>query len=134
MKKIFICAPNKYKEKTEKLAAKLEELGFLVTFAAKNTDQNLKKKEIFDSDLKLIKDSDVFLAYFANDGHYGIDFAVEVGKVSEMKKQMIGFVDVSKEELDNFKNRLEKDVMFKHSFVSFVWNFKELVKIMMVKK
>ncbi|OGI12490.1 hypothetical protein A3K64_03230 [Candidatus Micrarchaeota archaeon RBG_16_36_9] len=132
MKKIFICAPNKYKERTEKLAIKLEELGFQVTFAAKNTDQNMEKEKIFESDMKLIRKSDVFLCYFVNDGHYGIDFAVEVGKVSEMKKQMIGFVDVPKEELDKFKNNLEKDVMFKHSFSKFVWSFEELMKILKV--
>jgi nucleoside 2-deoxyribosyltransferase len=134
MKKIFICAPNRYKEKTKSLASKLKKLGFLAEFAAENTNQNLRNKEIFDSNLKLIKNSDVFLAYFVNDGHYGIDFSIEVGKASEMNKPVIGFVDMSKEKLNEFKKRLEKDIMFKHSFDSFAWKFEELMGILKVSK
>lgn len=134
MKKIFICAPNRYKEETKRLASKLEKLGFLAKFAAESTNQNLRKREIFDSNLKLIRNSNVFLAYFVNDGHYGIDFATEVGKASEMNKPVIGFVDMSKEKLNEFKKRLEKDVMFKHSFDSFAWEFENLIDILKVSE
>lgn len=130
MRKIFICAPNRHGNRTKALAEKLEEEGFSVTFAAEHTKQYLAKDEIFRENMKLIKDSDIFLAYFVDDGHYGIDFASEVGIVSGMGRKVIGFVELQSERHDEFNARLEKDVMFKHSFSSFAWNFGDLLKLL----
>lgn len=126
MKKIFVCACIRYEKDTKKLSEKLEEVGFKVNYAAKDTPQN-SDEEIYHHNLKLIKGSDLFVAYFVRDGHYGIDFAIEVGKASEMGKQVIGFIDLSSDKIPSFKDRLNNNVMFKHSFTRFVWSTFELV-------
>ncbi len=130
MKTIFICAPNRHKERTKALATTLEKLGFTVTFAAEHTKQNMEKQEIFNSNMKHIRNAEIFLAYFVDDGHYGIDFAAEVGKVSEMRKPVIGFVDVNGGKLDDLKSRLDKDLMFTNSFDTFAWSFEELMEVL----
>jgi len=94
MKKVYICARIKYKKDTSELSKKLEEIGYEVWYAAKDTPQNIADKEIYRYNLKLIRNADLFLAYFVRDGHYGTDFAVEVGKASEMGKPVIGLVNL----------------------------------------
>ncbi|MDR3625053.1 MAG: nucleoside 2-deoxyribosyltransferase [Chlamydiales bacterium] len=128
MKKIFICAPNRHKEKTRKLADKLEKVGFSVKYAAEFTKQNMETKDIFESNMKLIKNSDIFLAYFVDDGHYGIDFAVEVGQVSGMGRPVFGFADLHENKMDEFQKKLDKDVMFIYSIDTLVWDFNVLLE------
>jgi nucleoside 2-deoxyribosyltransferase len=130
MKKIYICAPNRYKERTRALAGKLQGAGFSVTFAAEHTNQDIESKAIFDSNMGLIRDADILLAYFVEDGHYGIDFASEVGQAAGIGKRVVGFVDLGEEQLDGFKRRLDKDVMFNHSIGPFAWRFEELLDIL----
>ena len=101
-------------------------MGHEAWYAAKDTPQDLAKKEIYRRNLELIRGADLFLAYFVRDGHYGIDFAVEVGKASEMGKQVIGLVDLSADEIQVFKDRLDNDIMFHHSFLKFFWSTREL--------
>lgn len=129
-KTIFICARNLYRASTDSLASRLQQRGFDVRFAAKDTkDDGSTKEEIYNSNLNLIKSSDVFLAFFSEDGHYGIDFATEVGKASELGMPVIGYVELSDEHSAGLKERLEKDTMFKFSFDRMVWNdFEELVE------
>lgn len=126
MKKVYICARNKYKKETSELSKKLEEMGHEAWYAAKDTPQDLAKKEIYRRNLELIRGADLFLAYFVRDGHYGIDFAVEVGKASELGKQVIGLVNLSADEIQVFKDRLDNDIMFHHSFSKFFWSTREL--------
>ena len=127
MKKVYICARVKYKKDTSELSKKLEEIGYEVWYAAKDTPQNIADKEIYRHNLKLIRNADLFLAYFVRDGHYGTDFAVEVGKASEMGKPVIGLVNLPSDRIQGFKDRLDKDIMFKHSFTTFFWSIRELV-------
>jgi diphthamide synthase subunit DPH2 len=125
MKKIFICACLKHEKETRKLAEKLEEIGFSVNYAVKGA--SLKNDEdIYGHNLGLIEDSDLFVAYFVCNGHYGIDFAVEVGKASGMGKQVIGFIDLHSGKISHFKDRLDKDIMFKCSFDMFAKSLSEL--------
>jgi len=126
MKKVFICARNKYNEETSELSKKLEEIGYKVWYAAKDTPQDLDEKEIYRRNLELIRGADLFLAYFVRDGHYGIDFAVEVGKASEMGKQVLGLVNLSADEIQDLKDRLDNDIMFNHSFTKIFWITREL--------
>lgn len=90
MKKVYICVRNKYKKETSELSKKLEGMGYEVWYATKDTPQDIAEKEVYRRNLELIRGADLFLAYFVRDGHYGIDFAVEVGKASEMGKQETG--------------------------------------------
>lgn len=126
MKKVYICARNQYNEETSKLSKKLEEIGYEVWYAAKDTPQDLDQKDIYRRNLELIRGADLFLAYFVRDGYYGIDFAVEVGKASEMGKQVLGLVNLSTDEIQDLKDRLDNDIMFNHSFTKFFWITSEL--------
>ena len=126
MVKIYLCAPNRYYFYSEKLAVKLEEQGFNVLYAAKNTDQRSEKHKIFGSNVSLINACDVFLAYFVHDGYYGIDFASETGYAAG-KKKVIGFIDVEMEYYKSFMRRLDKDVMLSHFIESYFNRFEELV-------
>ena len=96
-------------------------------YAARDTPQNIADEEIYRHNLELIRNSDLFVAYFVRDGHYGTDFAVEVGKGSEMGKPVIGFINLSSDRIEGFKDRLDKDIMFKHSFTTFSLSMRELV-------
>ena len=95
--RIYICARNRYHKETAKIASFLEKHGHIVYYAAKDTFQNAPADEIFLNNLVLIRNTDVFIAYFTEDGHYGIDFAVEVGIAAEAGKPIIGYVDLKDE-------------------------------------
>lgn len=130
MKSIFVCVPNRYATQAQKLSERLQELGFKVRYAAKDTPQNISDKEIFNSNLNLIKHSDIFLAYFVEDGHYGIDFASEVGIASQIGKLVVGYVEISNNKLKEFKQNLKKDVMFTNLFDSILYKFDELIEVL----
>ena len=133
MKKIYICAPNKYEEHLKILYNKLTKNGYKAFYAARDTPQNTREGDIYRSNIALITNADIFIAYFVKDGHYGIDFAVEVGKASEMGKSIIGFIDVSPDQLKQFKIKLDRDIMFKHSFTIFFDNLDELIRYLDTK-
>ena len=114
--RIYICARNMHHKETAKIASFLEKHGHMVYYAAKDTYQKAPAEEIFLNNLVLIRNADVFIAYFTGDGHYGVDFAVEVGMAAEAGKPIIGFVDVKDEKLDQFLKRFEKDIMFGGAF------------------
>ena len=125
---VYICARNRYREEVERFAIQLERLGCNVRYAARDTPQNMSDEDIYHNNMELITSADLFLAYFVCDGHYGIDFAVEVGKASEMGKKVLGLVDLSLESVQDFKHRLEKDIMFKHSFTEVFWSIQEFIE------
>ncbi|MCW4011630.1 MAG: nucleoside 2-deoxyribosyltransferase [Candidatus Bathyarchaeota archaeon] len=114
--RIYICARNMYHDETEKIARFLGKHGHMVYYAAKDTYQNAPADEVFLNNLVLIRNCDVFIAYFTKDGHYGIDFAVEVGIAAEAGKPIIGYMDIEKGYLEAFEKRFEKDIMFSGAF------------------
>ena len=130
--RIYICARNMYQDETSKIASFLEKHGHMVYYAAKDTYQNAPSNEIFLNNLVLIRNSDVFIAYFTKDGHYGVDFAVEVGMAADAGKPIIGFVDVNKEQLDEFHSRFEKDIMFSGAFNRLFTELEEFGKFLLL--
>ena len=119
-------------EETAKIAAFLEKHGHMVYYAAKDTYQNAPSDEIFLNNLVLIRNTDVFIAYFTKDGHYGIDFAVEVGIAAEAGKPIIGYVDLMEDQLDGFYRKFEKDIMFSGAFTKMFTDIEEFAKFLLL--
>ena len=130
--RIYICARNMHHEETAKIASFLEKHGHMVYFAAKDTYQKAPADEMFLNNLVLIRNADVFIAYFTNDGHYGIDFAVEVGIAAEAGKPIIGYIDLKDEHLENFYRRFEKDIMFSGAFSKLFTDLEEFGKFLLI--
>ncbi len=123
--RIYISARNMYSEETKKIAGFLEKHGHVVYYAAKDTPQNIPDDQIFLNNLVLIRNADVFIGFFTKDGHYGIDFAVEVGMASEAGKRIIGYVDVEKAYETRFYEKFRKDVMLKDAFTGMFTDLEE---------
>ena len=118
-------------EETAKIAAFLEKHGHMVYYAAKDTYQKAQAEEMFLNNLVLIRNADVFIAYFTDDGHYGIDFAVEVGIAAEAGKPIIGYIDLKDDVLDRFNRRFEKDIMFSGAFSKLFTDLEEFAKFLL---
>ena len=114
--RIYISARNMYHEETEKIARFLEKHGHMVYYSAKDTYQDSPPGESFLNNLVLIRNADVFIAYFTKEGSYGVDSAVEVGMAAEAGKPIIGFIDLKEEHMDRFNTRFKKDIMFSGAF------------------
>ena len=130
--RIYICARNMYHEETAKIARFLEKHGHMVYYAAKDTYQNAPPDEVFLNNLVLIRNCDVFIAYFTKDGHYGVDFAVEVGIAAEAGKTIIGYINIEKEYLEAFEKRFEKDIMFSGAFTRMFDDLEEFGKYLLL--
>ena len=130
--RIYICARNMHHKETAKIAAFLEKHGHMVYYAAKDTYQKAPADEIFLNNLVLIRNTDVFIAYFTKDGHYGIDFAVEVGIAAEAGKPIIGYVDLMEDQLDGFYRKFEKDIMFSGAFTKMFTDIEEFAKFLLL--
>jgi nucleoside 2-deoxyribosyltransferase len=130
--RIYICARNMHHEETAKIASFLEKHGHMVYYAAKDTYQSAPADQIFLNNLVLIRNSDVFIAYFTKDGHYGIDFAVEVGMAAETGKPIIGYIDLGEEQLGGFYRKFEKDIMFSGAFTKMFTDLEEFAKFLLL--
>jgi nucleoside 2-deoxyribosyltransferase len=130
--RIYICARNMYHEETEKIARFLEKHGHMVYYAAKDTYHNAPSDEVFLNNMVLIRNCDVFIAYFTKDGHYGIDFAVEVGIAAEASKPIIGYMDIDEKHLDRFRKNFENDIMFSGAFTRMFDNLEEFGKYLLL--
>jgi len=119
-------------EETAKIASFLEKHGHIVYYAAKDTYQKAPAEEIFLNNLVLIRNADVFIAYFTDDGRYGIDFAVEVGIAAEAGKPIIGYIDLKEERLEKFYRRFEKDIMFSGAFSKLFTDLEEFGKFLLI--
>ncbi len=129
--RIYICARNMHHEETAKIAAFLERHGHIVYFAAKDTPQDIPADEIFLNNLVLIRNTDVFIAYFTKDGHYGIDFAVEVGMAADAGKPIIGYIDLKDEQLEGFYSKFNEDIMFSGAFNKLFTDLEEFGKYLL---
>lgn len=130
--RIYICARNMHHKETAKIAAFLEKHGHIVYYAAKDTYQKAPADEMFLNNLVLIRNADVFIAYFTGDGHYGIDFAVEVGIAAEAGKPIIGYIDLKDEQLERFYKRFEKDIMFSGAFSKLFTDLEDFGKFLLI--
>ena len=130
--RIYICARNMYHDETEKIARFLEKHGHMVYYATKDTYQDAPVDEVFLNNLVLIRNCDVFIAYFTKDGHYGIDFAVEVGIAAEAGKPIIGYMDIEEQYIDGFKQSFEKDIMFSGAFSRIFTDLEEFGKFLLL--
>jgi len=130
--RIYICAGNMHQEETAKIASFLEKHGHMVYYSAKDTYQKAPAEEIFLNNLVLIRNADVFITYFTDDGCYGIDFAVEVGIAAEAGKSIIGYIDLKDERLEKFYRRFEKDIMFSGAFSKLFTDLEEFGKFLLI--
>ena len=73
----------------------------------------------------------MFIAYFTKDGHYGIDFAVEVGIAAEAGKPIIGFIDLKEEQLGSFYRKFNEDIMFSRAFTKLFTDLEEFGKYLL---
>ena len=76
MKTVFLCTPIKLGDLNHELAERIEKLGFKVKYAHKHTPQDMVRNELFESNISLIKSSDIFVAVLKD---YGKDLTAEVG-------------------------------------------------------
>lgn len=98
MKTVFLCTPHKLGDLNHELIGRIEKCGFHVLSAVTHSPQDKSSKEIFDTNVALIKRSDIFVAVLKD---YGKDLTWEVGMAYGIKMPMIGV---------NY-NALETDVM-----------------------
>ncbi len=87
MKTVFLCTPHKLGTLNIELIARIKKLGFKVLCAATHTPQNLPEEQIFEKNIGLIKQSDIFVAVLKD---YGKDLAAEVGMAYAWKIPSIG--------------------------------------------
>lgn len=74
--KVFLCTPHKLGELNYQLIEKIENIGFNVLCAVTHSPQNAPYKKMFNTNVKLIKQSDIFVAVLKD---YGKDLTAEVG-------------------------------------------------------
>ena len=119
--RLFICAPEEYHEDTDELAALLEKNGHIVYYSYRDTPRDIPHEEIFLNNLILIRNADIFISHFTRDGLYTIDLAVELGIAAETMKPILGLIEVDSEQVNDFYENLDGNIMFKEAF-SYTFN------------
>jgi nucleoside 2-deoxyribosyltransferase len=119
--RLFICAPEEYHEDTDELAALLEKNGHIVYYSYRDTPRDITHEEIFLNNLILIRNADIFISHFTRDGLYTIDLAVELGIAAETMKPILGLIEVDSEQVNDFYENLDGNIMFKEAF-SYTFN------------
>jgi len=102
MKTVFLCTPHKLGDLNNELIARIEKCGFEVLCAVTHSPQDRPLKDIFETNVELIRKSDIFVAVLKD---YGKDLTWEVGFAYGMKMPTIGI---------NY-NALESDAMTYYS-------------------
>lgn len=87
MKTVFLCTPHKLGDLNHALISRIKKMGFNVLCAVTHTSQETRPNQVFKSNIKLIKKSDVFVAVLKD---YGKDLTAEVGMAYAWKKPTIG--------------------------------------------
>ena len=119
--RLFICAPEEYHEDTDELVALLEKNGHIVYYSYRDTPRDIPHEEIFLNNLILIRNADIFISHFTRDGLYTIDLAVELGIAAETMKPILGLIEVDSEQINDFYENLDGNIMFKEAF-SYTFN------------
>ncbi|TFH17799.1 hypothetical protein E4H04_04445 [Candidatus Bathyarchaeota archaeon] len=128
---MHLCTQHVHEE-TEKIARFLEKHGHTVYYAAKDTYQDAPGSEIFLNNLVLIRNSDVFIAYFTRNGNIDVDSAVEVGIAAEAGKPVIGYLDLDEKQREAFYANFEKDIMFSGAFTQLFDDLEEFAKFLLL--
>lgn len=102
MKTIFLCTPHKLGDLNHELIGRIGKCGFKVLCAVTHSPQDRSSKEIFDTNVGLIKAADIFVAVLKD---YGKDLTWEAGMAYGMNMPTIG-IDY---------NALETDIMTYYS-------------------
>jgi len=119
--RLFICAPEEYHEDTDEFASLLEKNGHIVYYSYRDTPSDIPHEEIFLNNLILIRNADIFISHFTRDGLYTIDLAVELGIAAETMKPILGLIEVDSEQVNDFYENLDGNIMFKEAF-SYTFN------------
>lgn len=96
MKTVFLCTPHKLGDLNHELIARIEKCGFKVLCAVTHSPQDRTPKEIFETNVDLIRKSDILVAVLKD---YGKDLTWEVGFAYALKMPTIG-IDYSAQESD----------------------------------
>ena len=87
MKKVFLCTPHKLGDLNYQLISKIKNLGFEVICAVTHSPQNVPFDQMFDNNVALIKQCDIFVAVLKD---YGKDLTAEVGMAYAWNMPRIG--------------------------------------------
>ena len=84
---VFLCTPHKLGDLNDQLIACIKKLGFHVLCAVTHSPQDAPHKKMFETNVTLIKKSDIFVAVLKD---YGKDLTAEVGMAYAWKIPSIG--------------------------------------------
>lgn len=87
MTKVFLCTPHKLGDLNYQLIDRIKKLGFEVLCAATHSPQDAPFNQMFETNINLIKQSDIFIAVLKD---YGKDLTAEVDMAYAWKKPTIG--------------------------------------------
>ena len=87
MKTVFLCTPHKLGDLNHQLIDRIRKVGFEVLCAATHSPQDVPHKEMFATNVALIKRADIFVAVLKD---YGKDLTAEVGMAYAWKIPCIG--------------------------------------------
>ena len=76
MKTVFLCTPHKLGDLNHDLIKRIKDSGFEVLCAVTHSPQDVSHKQMFQTNVDLIKKADIFVAVLNN---YGKDLTAEVG-------------------------------------------------------
>lgn len=76
MKKVFLCTPHKLGKLNNELIDRIKSVGFEVICAVTHSPQDVPFDQMFETNIELIKQSDIFVAVLKD---YGKDLTAEVG-------------------------------------------------------
>lgn len=116
MKKIYICAPIREKDISEKVCISLEKANHSVYWPPRDTPQDEDELK-FKRNVKAIREADIFITVLNVPGK---DFAWELGCAYGLNKRIIGYI-LS----DEYKDSL----MMRDSVKEIVFNIDELLKV-----
>lgn len=87
MKTVFLCTPHKLADLNLELIQRIKDIGFEVLCAVTHSPQDFPYKQMFQTNVDLIKKADIFVAVLNN---YGKDLTAEVGMAYAWGKSSIG--------------------------------------------
>jgi len=95
MKTVFLCTPHKLGKLNFELIDRIKSIGLKVNCAVTDSPQNAPLPEMFETNIALIKNADIFVAVLKN---YGKDLAAEVGMAYAWNMPRIGIDYTAKKE------------------------------------
>ena len=113
--KVYICAPIKEKDISEKVCVALEGANHSVYWPPRDTPQDIEELK-FKNNEKAIREADVFVAVLNVPGK---DFAWELGYAYGLNKRIIGYV---------LSNEYKDSPMMRDSIKEFVPDTEDLLK------